>query len=304
MIKYFLSILWVCCFLSIKAQDTSHFTQTEIIYGRKDGMALTMMKLTPKKLVKGKAIVKVISGNWKSGYDRFSRALTESTGFLEAGYTVFAVLHSSQPRYTIVDQVADLKRAVRFIRYYAKEYNIDPEYIGITGSSSGGHLSLMIATAEDIPESSPDPINQVSAKVQAAVVFFPPTDFLNYGKQNTLTYINDRMLTMAGVAAAFDFKFWNDTTQTYSSVKELSKKADIARQVSPANFVTADDPPVLFFHGDKDFLVPVQQSQLMIDNYKKVNVPSELIIRKDAGHGWKLDGIEEKKILDWFNKYL
>ncbi len=72
-----------------------------------------------------------------------------------------------------------MKRAVRFIRYNAKEYHIDPAHIGITGASSGGHLSLMTGLSDDkIDTASKDPVNLVSSRVQAVAVFYPPTDFL------------------------------------------------------------------------------------------------------------------------------
>ena len=102
---------------------------------------------------------------------------------LKRGYTVFAVVHGSQPRYTIPEIVADMNRAVRFIRYHAADYHIDPDRIGITGGSAGGHLSLMQGTAGDKgnPDAK-DPIDRTSSRVQAVACFFPPTDFLNYGK--------------------------------------------------------------------------------------------------------------------------
>jgi acetyl esterase/lipase len=218
---------------------------------------------------------------------------------------VFGVMVGSQPRYTIPDEITDLKRAVRFIRYNAKEYKIDPEKIGITGSSSGGHLSLMIATANDsINTRSADPVDKVSARVQAAAVFFPPTDFINYGGPNTSGKINQAGLVFARVAAAFDFKVWNDTTGTYVSITDTDKRLAIAKEISPINSVTPDDPPVMIVHGDKDMLVPKQQSESIIAKLKEANVPNNFIIKEGGGHGWKDMETEQKLFVDWFNKYL
>src|SRR4030095_11299660 len=92
------------------------------------------------------------------------------------------VVVGSQPRYAIPDQIEDLKRAVRYIRYNAKQLGIDPGHIGIEGASAGGHLSLAIATADDkISTNANDPVDRVSSRVQAAAVLFPPTDFFNWG---------------------------------------------------------------------------------------------------------------------------
>ncbi len=300
----FISFL-VAFALCTTAQDSLNYSKSEMIYGRKDGMALTMTVLTPKLKPNGKAIISVISGNWVSSERSRARLPEWSQIYIDNGYTVFGVMVGSQPRYTIPEEVADLKRAVRFIKYNAKDYSIDPNKIGITGSSSGGHLSLMIATADDIANSrSTDPVDKVSSRVQAAAVFFPPTDFINYGAVNTSGKINQAGLVFAKVAAAFDFKVWNDTTGTFVSITDTEKRLAIAKEISPINSVSSDDPPVVIIHGDKDMLVPKQQSESIIAKYKEANVPNNLIIKEGGGHGWKDMEIEEKIFLDWFNKYL
>ena len=303
--RYMFISFFICFTLSATAQDNLILSKKEIIYGRKDGMALTMTVVTPALKSNGRAIISLLSGNWVSA-DRMREGFAERTGmYLEKGYTVFGVMVSSQPRYAIPDEVADLKRAVRFIRYNAKEYGVDPGKIGITGSSSGGHLSLMIATADDITDSkSTDPVDKVSSRVQAAAVFYPPTDFINFGGVNTTGTINQAGLVMARVAAAFDFKVWNDTTGTYISVTDTKKRLTIAKEISPINAVSADDPPVIIIHGDKDVLVPKQQSESIIAKFKAAGVTNELIIKEGGGHGWRNREVEEKNFVEWFDKYL
>jgi acetyl esterase/lipase len=303
--RYILILFLVVFALSTTAQDSLNYSKAEVIYGRKDGMALTMTVLTPKAKPNGKAIISVISGNWISTERSRLRLAEWCKVYIDGGYTIFGVMVGSQPRYTIPDEISDLKRAVRFIRYNAKDYSIDPNKIGITGSSSGGHLSLMIATADDNPNSkSTDPVDKVSARVQAAAVFFPPTDFINYGGPNTSGKINQAGLVLARVAAAFDFKVWNDTTGTYVSITDTEKRLAIAKEISPINSVSSDDPPVIIVHGDKDMLVPKQQSESIIAKFKEANVPNNFIIKEGGGHGWKDMDVEEKFFLDWFNKYL
>src|SRR5215218_9957480 len=135
-------ILFVSIVQSLSAQQLTTY-RSEVIYGRKDGLAMTMVILTsPDAKSNGRGIINVMSGGWHSSYDWLDWAINDSKPFLERGYTVFCVMHGSQPRYTIPDAVADLHRAVRFIRYHAADYKIDGTKIGITGSSAGGHLSL------------------------------------------------------------------------------------------------------------------------------------------------------------------
>jgi len=303
--RYFFGLILVFVSGSVLASDSLNFTSREVIYGRKDGMALTMTVLTPKDKPNGKAIISVLSGNWISSERMRNRFPEWSKVYVENGYTVFGVMVGCQPRYTIPEEIADLKRAVRFVRYHAGDYGIDAGRIGITGSSSGGHLSLMIATADDVTDpKSADPVDKVSARVQAAAVFYPPTDFINYGGPNTSGKINQAGLVMARVAAAFDFKTWNDTTGTFVSITDTEKRLAIAREISPVNSVSADDPPVLIIHGNRDVLVPMQQSESMIARLKEVKVTCELIIKDGAGHGWRNVEEEEKRFIAWFDKYL
>ena len=303
--RYLLLLAFSLSVLVTSAQDSLPYTKNETIYGRKDGMALTMTVLTPKKKVNGRAIIYVLSGNWISS-ERMLDAFSERTGlYIDAGYTLFGVMVGCQPRYAIPDEIEDLKRAVRFVRYHAANYKIDPDRIGITGSSSGGHLSLMIATSDNVVNpKSKDPVDKVSSRVQAAAVFYPPTDFLNYGKANTFSQVSQAGLAFMGLAGAFDFKVFSDSTRTYVSITDMEKKREIAKEISPITHVSSDDPPVLIIHGNKDFVVPMQQSESIIARFKEMKVPCHFIMREGGAHGWPNRDVEEKNFIDWFDKYL
>lgn len=301
-IYFFLALT---CVNKSLAQDSLNFTTTEKIYGRKDGMALTMLMLTPIEHSNGKAIISVVSGNWVSSYNNAAFFVNLAKVYINNGYTVFATMHGSQPKYAIPDEITDLKRAVRFIRFNAKEFHIDANHIGITGASSGGHLSLMVGLSDDkIDSTSRDPINKVSSRVQAVAVFYPPTDFLNWGQANANMSQAKAVLTVAGVVSAFDYKEYNNLTRTYKPVTDSLKVLEITKQISPIYSVSPDDPPVLIIHGDADKTVPLQQSESIIQKLNAANIPNQLIIKKGAGHGWRNQEEEEKIMLDWFNKYL
>ncbi len=163
----------------------------------------------------------------------------------------------------------------------------------------------MVGLSDDkIDSASKDPINRVSSRVQAVAVFFPPTDFLNWGQPNANLTEAKAALTFAGVISAFDFKEWNDTTKTYKVITDPAKKLQITKQISPVYSVTPDDPPVLIVHGDADKTVPVQQSEMIIQKLKEANIPNQLIIKKGGGHGWKNAEMEEQNFVEWFDKYL
>ena len=277
--------------------------QEEIVYGYKDGMALMMSKIAPKGKSNGRAILSLVSGNWVSNHSMLSRYSKGSEIYAENGYTVFMVMHSSQPRYSIEDEAADIKRAVRFVRYHSRKFGVDSLHIGITGSSSGGHLSLLTALAnETVIKGSKDPVDSVSSRVQAAAVFFPPTDFLNWGRANT--GMQREGLRLFGIIGAFDFKAFADSTGLYERIKQEDKISVIAKNLSPINLVTADDPPVFITHGDKDNVVPLQQSESIIAKLKETKVPTKFVLKPGGAHGWSDSDVEKKMFVEWFNKYL
>ncbi len=299
-----LILLFLLATSAVYAQDSS-YKQQELIYGRKDGMALTLLHMQPRVKSNKKAIIKLVSGNWMSGNTHLKFYADGAIPLLRRGYTIFLVMHGSQPRYAIPDQVADVKRATRFVRYNAKKLDIDADHIGITGNSSGGNLSLLVATTDDkIDSLAKDPIDKVSSRVQAAAVFYPPTDFLNWGMAGRGIYSNQAMLRIARVAGAFDFRNWNDRETMYVAVKDSVDKLNIYKEVSPITSVTKDDPPVFIVHGDKDNIVPLQQAQTIISRFEEMKVPNQLVIKKGGGHGWKDQDVETELMADWFDKYL
>lgn len=296
----------LCCVFAFagQAQENDNSSQQEIIYGHKDGLAMTMIMLQPASGSNGKAIVDVVSGNWISSYNYAEFGTKQSSAYLSKGYTVFLVMHGSQPRFTIDEALSDLKRAVRFVRYHASEYKIDPDHIGITGASSGGHLSLLVGLTDTKTDSlSTDPVDKVSSRVQAVAVFFPPTDFLNYGAAGFNPTKQQEMMKNFGVAAAFDFKKWDKQKQEFIPYTMEEKQA-LAKELSPIYAVTKDDPPVFIVHGDADMVVPLQQSTSLTDKLKATGVKTELVVKKGAGHGWENPGPEKQQFVSWFDKYL
>jgi acetyl esterase/lipase len=282
------------------AGDLPYARIPDVVYGRKDGTALTMDVFVPKKNANGAAVIWVVSGGWFSAHASINPKVAEV--FVERGYTVFAVVHGSQPRYTIPEILLDMNRSVRYIRSHAKEYKIGPNRIGISGASAGGHLSLMQGTAGDLGDpKAKDPVDRASSRVQAVACFFPPTDFLNYGEKGKDAIGRG---TLSGFKAPFDFKEFDPKTKKYERITDEKKIVEIGRAISPITHVTPDDPPTLIAHGDKDLLVPIQQAESIVAKLKEVGVPAELIVRKDAVHGWKDMHVELGRFADWFDKYL
>ena len=289
--------------VAARAAEEPSYTHTEdVIYGRKYGVALTMDVFTPKKDANGAAVIFVVSGGWFSSHDSIKPSTPLLLEFLKRGYTVFAVVHGSQPKFTVPEILLDMHRAVRYIRSHAQDYKIDPERLGITGGSAGGHLSLMQGTAGDQGDpKARDPVDRVSSRVQAVACFFPATDFLNFGEKG---HVLLSATMQPQFRAALDYHEFDKDKHVFVPVADEKKALEIARQISPIYHVTADDPPTLIIHGDKDTLVPLQQSEAILAKFKEVGVPAELVVKRGAGHGWLTMKDDIATLADWFDKYL
>jgi len=285
------------------AEDAPAFTRTiDVVYGRKYGTALTLDVFTPKEGANGIGVIWVVSGGWFSSHDGISPRPALLLPLLKRGYTVFAVVHGSQPKFTIPEILEDMNRAVRFIRHNAKTYGIDPDRLGIFGASAGGHLSLMQGAAGDAGSSeAKDPVDRASSRVQAVACFFPPTDFLNYGKPGE-NAIGRGILQ--GFQPPFDFKEQNPTTRRFERITDEERITQLGERISPVNHVSSDDPPMLIIHGDADKLVPIQQAEIFVEKLKKENVEAKLVVKPGAAHGWPNTEKDVELFADWFDTHL
>lgn len=304
--RLLLSILFFLLLIPAFSQirESAIGSMEEVIYGRKNGMALTMNVLTPKAKSNNRGIILTISAGLQSNFDMaLEWAATIAQPYLMKGYTVFEVCHGSAPKYNNIEIVSDLHRAVRFIRFNAAKYGIEPNKLGITGASSGGYLSLMMGTTGfEADATAKDPVDRVPGNVQAVACFFPPTDFLNFGKPGLVSLGTGQL---SDYRAAFEFSVWNKQERHFELITDQAKLLEIGRQISPIYQVTAQSAPTLIAHGDQDELIPLQQSQIYIQKLKELNVPCELMIKQGGAHKVWPDIMNYLVAFsDWFDKYL
>lgn len=261
----------------------------DVIYGHKSGVALTMDVFEPAN-PNGIGVIWMVSGGWTSSQSSINPGLAQA--FTDRGMTVFEVVHGSQPKFQIPEILQDIQRAVRFIRTNAEKYRVDPMRLGISGASSGGHLSLMQAAygGPGNPDAK-DPVDRASSEVEAVACFFPPVDMMNWGKTGAKATANPLLRV-----------FWPAFGINEKTPPEAIEK--MGHDFSPIYGVTAKMPPTFVMHGDKDFLVPLQQSQLLMDKLQELGVPHELVIKVGGSHSWPDIGNDLSKLADWFAKYL
>ena len=269
----------------------------DVIYGRKSGMALTMDVFQSAK-PNGCGLLFLVNGGWLSSKETPLMVTIRPSDyqvFLERGYTVFAVVTSSQPKFKIPELMQDVERAVRFVRANAARFDVNPQRLGVLGASSGGHLTLSIATrgGSGKPD-APDPVERESSEVQAAACFFPPTDFLNYGGPG-------KSGVGEGPLAALEVAFGSQGFST-------AERTELGREISPIYFITAKLPPTLIIHGDQDDIVPLEQSERFAQRAAKVAAsPVKLIVRPGKGHGWGdfwKSTEDVNAFADWFDQHL
>ena len=282
-------------------QPPKYERTAKTVYGHNAGVALTLDVFIPENDKNGIGVIAVASAGWKSGPELIQPIFYHE--LLRRGYTVFAVVHRSQPEFTIPEIIEDMQRAVRFVRYNAKTYGIDPNRIGILGASSGGHLALMQGTGgDDGNPDATDPVERVSSRAQAVGSFYAPTDMLNYGAEGR-NLVNSDM--DPAFTAAFDYKEFDQQKIRHVRITDEKKRREITRRISPNTHVNAASAPALFLHGDADELVPLQQSEVMVANLQKAGVPAKLIVWKGVKHGDMWTSYRHlSQVCDWFDIYL
>jgi acetyl esterase/lipase len=286
--KNCLLVLFLSLPLVAVSQTNENFKRTEdVIYGRKSGMALTLDMFQPTK-ANGAGILWLVSSGYGSAHEAINPKYFRA--FLARGYTVFAVVHGSAPKFSVPETEPDILRAARFIRQHAADYGIDPQRLGAIGASAGGHLALTLATKGGAGDgNSPDAVARESSAVQCAVAFFPPTDYLNYGKPGRE---GEWIKPLLGV---------NPTNDAPVRAAETTQRL---REISVIYFVHSNQPPVLIFQGDKDYMVPVEQARSFVKRSEEFGNVAKLTIKPGAGHGWPDMAADMETAADWFDVYL
>ena len=241
-------------------------------------------------------VIHTYGSAWSMNNQKGSADLnTICAALTKAGYAVVTPNHRSASDAIYPAQLHDLKAVVRFIRGNAAKYKIDTSFIAMSGFSSGGHLSSLVATTCGLKEGKSGSVTvdlvgslgeftKFSSCIDAASLWSPPTDIY------TMNPINNFM-----------------GSGTYEGAfigAEREGNKDKWMVASSPYYASEDDPPIILFHGTSDQIVNKEQSQELYDSLKKHNVVTELVSVSGGTHGGNEMYVSENldKMVSFFDK--
>ncbi len=203
----------------------------------------------------------------------------------QQGYVALTISYRLAPKYPFPAAIHDTKAAIRWVRAHAAKFHIDPDRIGVTGGSAGGHLAQFLAVTGDVADFEGDGGNPTqSSKVKCVVNVYGPSDFTkSYGKS---------------VDAAEVLPLFLGGNLETARAKHL--------RASPLYWVTPNAAPTLCIHGTEDKYVAHEQAVWLVDKLKAAGVEADLLTLEGAGHGFKGKDAEtaEAALIAFFDKHL
>ena len=238
----------------------------------------------PKTIASGArlpAVVMIHGGGFNDGDKGKSREVNYGINLALNGYvgmTINYKLRKLDGQVTWPQNLHDRKTAVRWLRANGERLHIDPDRIGVMGSSAGGNLAAMLALTRPTYGLEPaGPYAEYSSSVKCAVDFYGAVDLINY----------------------HDVKMFAKTRE---------EAPDIYRKASPVTYARKDSPPILILHGAANDTVNVSQSESLAAVLKKANASHELVIIPDAPHTFHLESVPGRDlrplVIGFFNKHL
>jgi acetyl esterase/lipase len=275
-----------------RAQEQRFTVVSDVRYCTGGGKPLLMDVFIPnhRNRTPTAAVLWIHGGGWERGDKNGNSGaqLLAAEGFVTA--SLFYRLSGDSP---FPADIEDCKCAIRFLRANAAKYGIDPDRIGVAGASAGGHLAELVATTDRSAGLEGDGgWESVSSRVQAAAAYYGASDF-----------------TVGAM------KFQHHTGQVIVKLFRgtETEKPDLYRKASPILYVSKDDPPLLLAHGEKDDLVPFDQSVRMAEAYRRMGLPVQFVAVINAGHDFEHVGdapvepsleIIHQRTVEFFKHYL
>lgn len=276
---------------------------SNVIYGMYSGLALLMDVYHPMQSSNGLGVIFVHGGHWRMALEvgaappKTGGNVVQLQAFIEplvaAGYTVFVPDYRMAPRFHAEAQLEDIQRAVRFVRFNAKRFGIDPDHIGGAGFSAGAQLISLVGLMDGKPTPhDTSPVGQTSSKLQCVVAAGTPANLV----ENAAVVEDD----------AFISGFIGDFVTPKVPVNSaLYKKL---MDASPVNYVSTGAPPFLIVHAEQDKEIPIAIVEEFQQALQKAGSPVKMIRVPDSDHESTFVGehatVFTAPMVQWYDQYL
>lgn len=190
----------------------------------------------------------------------------------ENGISAFVLNYRVAP-YDYPAMLSDIFRAIRYVRYHADDFGVNPDKIGVMGFSAGGHLAAMSLEHYDEDTQNADAIDKVSARPDCGILCYPVLSM-----QDEYTHQGSRE------------KFLGDKKDETEYIQKYSAELG----------VTKDTPPCFVWHCDTDTTVPYEGSQAFADAMDAAGAECEFHLYHWGGHGLGLATDNAAEVKEWF----
>lgn len=239
--------------------DDSIVRQLDVEYSRPEGEALKLDFVRPVGDGPFPVVIAIHGGGWRQG------ARTEykdfQTNMARIGVATAAVQYRFAPQSKFPAPLDDVKAALKFLLDDPEQFKLDPQRVMWMGGSAGGHLALLAGLQEDD-----------SYKTRLILNVAGPTDLRTFESLES------------GDAVLKQYVGRDSSELLEDLLGTTDRTADIYRQASPIEFIRADGPRIVTFHGEKDDIVPVTQGRTLHEKLKEIGAPERLFIAASGGH--------------------
>ncbi len=233
--------------------------EADVTYATVAGTELKLdLYYPPEGAPKTEAAVVVIHGGaWMGGTRKDMRDL--SMQIAKRGMLAASVQYRLAPKSIWPAMLDDVQTATRYLRTNASKLGFNPNRIGATGASAGGHLAVFLGSRET-RDLKPEHFPGVSSRAHAVFDIFGPTDMTK------------------------DFPANLDVMFQLVLGKPKAEASEAIRDASPINFINKDTAPTFIYQGLADPLVHPNQSRYLEDKLKSLGIPVQAVYLKDVQH--------------------
>lgn len=232
------------------------------------GHDLRMDLYVPQTAKPAPVVLWIFGGGWKFGSKGYHMNLRNLTS---AGIAIASIQYRTSSTAVYPAQLDDCRAAVQWLRVNGGRYGLDPQRIGASGESAGGHLAALLGTIEG------------KSRIRAVCGLYTPTDLISLGRKYAKSYKRSFLDKLLG--------------------GPIEQKLALAAEASPIKHVSAASPPFFLIHGEHDGLVPLEQSEMLLEALAHAGVESWLMVLPDKRHWFRLDSAQVAEVARFFQDH-